>query len=446
MALCQNSLSPAKRAGNGNGQNSSRLLKMYDQGQVAFVLTFSRSLFRSCAGLPLRAKSHSEIFFFPHASGLGMRSRKLFQTIILLIGCTMGSALSYAQRLEVTLPDDPAAVIAVVGNSNVLLGDLLPQVDARIAEVEEKSGQKVPAEQLRSARLSLVRGLLGKTIQAKMMRESFLLEQVGIENADKREEADAKLSGRARQMFHDAELPELKKQYGTQDLRELDSMLRKKGSSLLARQRDFIDQMLGHLYLRGNVNRKPEVSLSEIITEYEAEKELYFRAERARWEQLTVLNSQFPNEQAARAAIQEMGREAVFGGSMQAVARARSQEAFASKGGVHDWTSRGSLASEPLDTQIFTLPLNKISGVIQDKLGFHIIRVLEREAAGYTPRSELQDELRSKIRERKIEDSQRVALDRMRAKIPVWTLFPDDIPGSKPLPVSIARRNTSANR
>ena len=375
-----------------------------------------------------------------------MRSRKLFQTIILLVGCTMGSAFSYAQRLEVTLPEDPAAVIAVVGKSNILLGDLLPQVDARIAEVEEKSGQKIPAEQLRTARLSLVRGLLGKTIQTKMMRESFLLEQVGIENADKREEADAKLSGRARQMFHDAELPELKKQYGTEDLRELDSMLRKKGSSLLARQRDFVDQMLGHLYLRGNVNRKPEVSMSEIITEYEAEKELYYRPERARWEQLTVLNSKVPNEQAARAEIQEMGREAVFGGSMQAVARARSQEVFASKGGVHDWTSRGSLASEALDNQIFTLPLNKISGVIQDKLGFHIIRVLEREAAGYTPRSELQDELRSKIRERKIEDSQRVALNRMRDKVPVWTLFPDDIPGAKPLPVSITRRNTSANR
>jgi len=358
----------------------------------------------------------------------------------------MGSTFSYAQRLEVTLPEDPAAVIAVVGNSNILLGDLLPQVDARIAEVEEQSGQKIPAEQVRTARLSLVRGLLGKTIQTKMMRESFLLEQVGIENADKREEADAKLSGRARQMFHDAELPELKKQYGTEDLRELDSMLRKKGSSLLARQRDFVDQMLGHLYLRGNVNRKPEVSMSEIITEYEAEKELYYRPERARWEQLTVLNSKVPNEQAARAEIQEMGREAVFGGSMQAVARARSQEVFASKGGVHDWTSRGSLASEALDNQIFTLPLNKISGVIQDKLGFHIIRVLEREAAGYTPRSELQDELRSKIRERKIEDSQRVALNRMRDKVPVWTLFPDDIPGAKPLPVSITRRNTSANR
>ena len=57
----------------------------------------------------------------------------------------MGSALSYAQRLEVTLPDDPAAVIAVVGNSNVLLGDLLPQVMPRIAEVEKSLARKFPS-------------------------------------------------------------------------------------------------------------------------------------------------------------------------------------------------------------------------------------------------------------------------------------------------------------
>ena len=99
-----------------------------------------------------------------------------------------------------------------------------------------------------------------------------------------------------------------------------------------------------------------------------------------------------------------------------------------------------------MDIQIFSLPLNKISGVIQEQQGYHIVRVLAREEADYIPRSELQDELRSKIRERKIEESQRLALDRMREKIPVWTLFPDDVPGSKPLPVSIARRYNPANR
>ena len=35
------------------------------------------------------------------------------------MGCVVSPALSHAQRLDVTLPEDPAAVIAVVGKSNV---------------------------------------------------------------------------------------------------------------------------------------------------------------------------------------------------------------------------------------------------------------------------------------------------------------------------------------
>ena len=374
-----------------------------------------------------------------------MRSRKLYQSLILMIVCFAGS-FCHGQRLEVLLPEDPAAVIAVVGRSHVVLGDILPKADARIAAVLEQTGTKLPEKELKVARLGLVRGLLGQLIKTKMMRESYLLEQVGTENADKREEADAKLSSKARQMFHESELPELKKQYDTTDLATLDKILREKGSSLAARQRDFVDQMLGHLYIRGNVDREPEVSIAEINLEYLTNQDDHFRPTRARWEQLSVVTSNYSDESQARQAIQEMGREALFGGSMQSVARERSEEPFASKGGVHDWTSKGSLASEPLDQAVFTLPLNKISGVIQDKQGFHIIRVIEREGADFIPLSEVQDEIRSAIRKRKIETSQRVALDNMRKRIPVWTLFPDDIPGSKPLPISIARRNNPANR
>jgi len=374
-----------------------------------------------------------------------MRSRKIYQAFVLLFVCFAFPPLSRAQRLEVVLPDDPATVIAVVGRSHVVLGDLLPKADARIAQVLAETGKVIPEKELKIARLGLVRGMLGQLIQTKMMRESFLLEQVGTENADKHQEADAKLTSKARQMFHESEVPELKKQYGSNNLGKLDKILREKGSSLAARQRDFVDQMLGHLYIRGNVDREPRVSLSEIIDEYMTNKDDYYRPTRARWEQLSVVTSNFPDQSSARKAIEEMGREALFGGSMQSVAREKSQEPFASKGGVHEWTSQGSLASAPLDAEVFTIPLNKISGVIKDQQGFHIIRVLERRDADYTPLSEVQDEIRSAVRKTKIEKSQRTALDNMRKKIPVWTLFPEDIPGSKPLPISIAQRYSPAN-
>ena len=319
----------------------------------------------------------------------------------------------------------------------------LQRVEARIKEVLSKTDQQVPEDQLKYARISLTRGLLRQAIQNKMMRESFLLDQVGTQNAEKRSEADATLAARARQMFHESEIPELYKQYNAHDITELDDKLRQKGSSLAARQRDFTDAMLGHLYMSSRVEKKPNVSIAEIAEYYAEHREDYFQTDQARWEQLTVLQSNFPTAEEAMKAITAMGREAYFGGNVQAVARAKSQEPFASSGGLHDWTPKGSLASEKLEEQVFSIPLNRMSEIIADDQGFHIIRVLERRAAGVKPLSELQDEIRSKIRAKKISDSQEKLLRDMEQRVSVWSLFPEDIKGAMPLPESVANRPPS---
>ena len=341
------------------------------------------------------------------------------------------------------LPDDPAAVIAVVGQTPILLGDIKPKVEARIQEVLSKTDQQIPEAQLRVARVNLTRGLLRQAIQNKMMRECFLLEQVGTQSAQQRRDADQMMKTRARKMFHESEIPQLKEQYGVHDLGALDEALRAKGSSLAARQRNFIDAMLGHLYIRSKVDEDPKVSIAEIVRYYEAHREQYEHEARARWEQLTVLFENFENRQAAHQAISAMGREAYFGGNMQAVARDKSQEPFGPDGGVHDWTPQGSLASAKLDEQIFAIPVGKMSQIITDEQGFHIVRVLEREPAGVTPLSEVQDEIRAKLRQQKIDQSQRQVMQEMRDSVPVWSLFPQDIPGANPLPTVAAtpRRN-----
>ncbi|TWU47706.1 peptidylprolyl isomerase [Rubripirellula reticaptiva] len=341
---------------------------------------------------------------------------------------------------EVDLPTDPAAIVAVVGQTPILLGDLMPKVEAKINEAIEKTGQQVPEDKLQFFKVNLLRQSLAQAIQNKMMREAFLIDQVGTEAADKRREADDKLTSRARKMFYDSELPELLKQYKTEDPSELDKLLREKGSSLASRQREFVDQMLGHLYIRSKVDREPNVSISEINEYYHINADSFHRPTRARWEQMSVMFFRFPTRDDAYAAIAEMGREAYFGGNMQAVAREKSQEPFANKGGLHDWTTKGSLASAKLDQQIFSIPTNAMSEIIEDEEGLHIVRVLERIEAGNVPLSEVQDEIRTKIRAEKISKSQREVMESMQHRIAVWSMFPDDAPGAKPLPTSVASR------
>ncbi|KAA1257900.1 Peptidyl-prolyl cis-trans isomerase D [Rubripirellula obstinata] len=349
----------------------------------------------------------------------------------------MAEALAEAEKL----PSDPAAVVAKVGEDSILLGDILPRVEARIAEVVAKNGQEIPEEQIKLARYSLSRPLLAEAIRNKMMRASFLNDQVGTENFDKRIEADKRLESKAIQMFYESELPQLKKQYKTNDLSELDKLLREKGNSFEGRQREFVDMMLGHLYIRSKVDRKPEVSISEIHQYYLDNQEEFSKPTRARWEQLSVMFSNYATREEAQKVIWEIGRAAFYGGNLQAIAKERSEEPFASKGGLHEWTAKDSLASEELNEQIFSIETNAMSEIIEDANGLHIVRVLEREEAGVTALSEVQDEIRAKIRAEKIAQSQRKVMEDMQERIPVWSLFPKDLPNALPLPESVARHH-----
>ena len=351
------------------------------------------------------------------------------------------------KALNTVLPEDPATVVAVVGQSKILYGDVKAKVDARVRKVLEMAKQRnqpVPEESIKFARVNLTKGFLRQVVETKMMREAFLLAQVGTQSAEKRQEAAAMMSSKARQMFIDSEVPGLLKRFKVNDMTALDEKLREEGTSLHERQRDFTDAMLGHMYVRESVEKDPEVSLAEIKQYYDANQDQFRHKAQARWEQLTVYFENFPSRAAAHAAISEMGREAYFGSpTMQPVAKAKSQEPLAKSGGVHDWTNQGSLASDVLDKQIFSLPLNKMSEIIEDDRGYHIVKVLDRKPAGVKPLSELQDEIREAIRQRKVLVAQRKMMDKMLKMVPVWSLFPDDIPGAKPLPKVAAAKGAA---
>ena len=337
------------------------------------------------------------------------------------------------------LPDDPATVIAVVGQSPILWGDIEPKIDARINQVLKEKNLSYSKEELAPARLNLARGLIAQTIQTKMMSECFLIDQVGTESAEKRQEVSAMMATRARQMFFEDQLKGLKKQYGTEDLNELDEKLREQGSSLRARQREFTDMIFGQMYMRSKIDKDPKVTIAEITTAYEKDIDNYRHGAKARWEQLSILFENHPDPQEGRRKLIEMARTVYYNKGWKRMAKENSEEPFAVDGGQHDWTTQGALASKPLDEQIFSLPLDRMSEVIEDDVGLHIIRVIERKPAGTTPLADVQDRIREKLKKEKVAAAQSKMLEQMRAKVPVWSIFADDFPDAKPLrPTQVA--------
>ena len=337
------------------------------------------------------------------------------------------------QSLEIGVPDDPAAVVAVVGQSRILAGDLVPRVDARLKEIVSRAKQPPSDMEIQYIRSVIFRSLLNQSIQLKILRESFLLSQVATQTADKRRDAEKRLESRAIQMFQESELPRLFKKYKVFTVSEVDQKLRENGGSYESTRLDFIDQMLAHLYRSEAIPRDPEIAIVEIRNYYDDNIQQYQVKAQARWEQLTASLEKSGGRDQAIALITEMGREAYFGGSMQAVAKLKSHEPFAARGGVHVWTARGSLASTNLDDQIFTLPIGVMSEVIEDEVGMHIVRVLERKPAGVKPISELQDEIREKLKQDKIEAAIKKVTSEMTLRVAVWSIYHEDIPGALPL-------------
>jgi len=350
------------------------------------------------------------------------------------------------ELLATPLPTEPAELLALVGDVPILVGDILPKVDRRIRTQIAGKEAEIPEEELKIVRLQMMRGILAQTIQLRMLGQVFVLDKVGAVNADQRKEAQGQIAMQATKSFYSGEVPRMMKELKLSTVQELDQKLREKGSSLEIAKEDYVGGILGRLMIQQMIPQDPEVNLNEIHEYYDQHQDQYQRRAKARWEQLTVLFSKFPSRQAAYEAISEMGREAYFGGNVQTVAKEKSQEPLASSGGVHDWTNQGSLRSKPLDEQLFLLPLNRLSQIIEDQDGLHIVRILERREAGVTPLSEVQDEIRKKLKEQKSQAAEKELMERISRDVPVWTRFPQDIPGSQPLDRLAVRPGETSKR
>ena len=107
------------------------------------------------------------------------------------------------------------------------------------------------------------------------------------------------------------------------------------------------------------------------------------------------------------------------------VARARSHGSTASDGGRRDWTTKGALVSEALDHAIFSLPVGQLSTILEDKFGYHIIRVVERVDAHRTPFRDAQVDIEEEIKKSHRKANLEKYFEQLRKDVRVWTIFDD---------------------
>ncbi|MEE2989851.1 MAG: peptidylprolyl isomerase [Planctomycetota bacterium] len=373
--------------------------------------------------------------------------------LVLLMASLVMAPVASAEDGEATPRQlEGIEVLAIVGDQHVLRGELMPRVRMVMQPVLEKmtpEDRYLQRKEIEKQETALLQQMVMQAVETKLLYVAFLQDLTGEQRAMAEETIDAKVE----EMFENAVLEMLKKvagadkkktrellrsapqvtqlaklmdQEGIDTIAELDQHLRKFQTSVELERGAFKEQNLGRSYLWDNIKKRPEVNHREMLQYYRANVASYEIESRARWEQLSVYFEKYDSRKEAYSAIALMGNEVLRGAKLESVARRSSQESRAEQGGLHEWTAKGSLVSDPIDQAVFSLPQEKLSRIIEDDRGFHIVRVLERQDAGRVTFQDAQKNIKENLRARKQQEQIETLLKQLRETIPIWTVYDDE--------------------
>jgi parvulin-like peptidyl-prolyl isomerase len=302
-------------------------------------------------------------------------------------------------------------ILARVGSEAIFESEVAGSVN----QIIEANKSRIPPSQIDAQRELLIQQRLKGVIETKLVFQDAkkTIPTEGWNSVEKQ----------LTKHFEDTELERLKKNAGVETNRELDQRFRSFGTSLEREKRSFIEQMLAKEWVRQHVKPDEEVTYNQMVSYYRDHQEDFTSPARVKYEELMVRFSKHPTKDAAFQAIARMGNQ-VFGGVPFAqVAQNGSDGVTANQGGQFDWTSKGSLANQVVDTALFTLPVGQMSPILEGPKGYHIIRVTCRENEEVRPFLEAQVDIKKKIIEQRSQKGFKEYMVKLREKTPVWTIY-----------------------
>ena len=148
-----------------------------------------------------------------------------------------------------------------------------------------------------------------------------------------------------------------------------------------------------------------------------------------------VRKDRFKDASEAYAELARMGnevwqngtRKTVRGAAFAEVAKAKSDGFTAKDGGLHGWTTKGALQCKEIDEALFKLKIGQMSPLIDSGPAFHIVRVLERKEAGRKPFTDVQGDIRDKLKEKRYQAAAEKYLTQIRQDARIWTVFTGNV-------------------
>ncbi len=306
---------------------------------------------------------------------------------------------------------DAATIIARVNGDVILAAEVM----GRVNEIIAQNADRIAPHEVETIRQQLMQSQLQPVIETRLLFTDAV-RKIPAENFPKVQE-------KMGEEFEKEPLRRMMKHAGVETRAQLDAHLQKFGSSVDRERDQFVTESVARQWLFMQAQINEVVSRQEMLDLYHANAAQYERPARARWQELFLRFDKFESRAACQAAIATLGNQILAGTPFVDVARAHSHGLEAPEGGLHDWTTKGSLVSQEMDRALFELPPGRLSPILEDNRGLHIVMVLEREEAGRVPFSEAQEEIKEAILDQRRKVAREEYMQKLRTDAYVWTIF-----------------------
>jgi parvulin-like peptidyl-prolyl isomerase len=324
-----------------------------------------------------------------------------------------------------TIPCHGAEIAARVGTQVIMVCDILPRLrrfamkvlNDNISKMTEEERQKIPPNEKEKFIVSFIKSQYAAFLEEQISVALIYNDYAMSKSQEEREGLDRRLG----EAFDQTEVSEMMKEFGVNDMASLKTYLQEQLGSSLERERMLWSRdRIAQQWLSASVQHaNGECTYEQLRQYYDAHIAEFSSESRAKWQEMVVLFSKYATEDEALRKIQWMGNQAAGGAPFEEIAKANSDGFTASKGGLYDWTTKGSIASPELEQAVFSQPIGQLSpAIIRTDKGFHIVRVTERKEANVVPFIDAQVKIRERIKSQRHQQYQQEYFAQLRRRYP----------------------------
>lgn len=293
-----------------------------------------------------------------------------------------------AKPVPAELPD----VVARVNGTTIDRDDL----QQAVGELESRAGQPVPADQ----RDRVIRGVLDQLVAYRLLAQESALRKITVSDADV-----------------DARIAQIRTQFPSEQL--FAQTLAQRKLTLDGLRADIREGLQIDRMIDAEVASRTSVTAEQVSDFYAKNPSEFQQSERVHASHILIRvpeGGDAAAKEQARVRAAGILKEVKAGGDFAALAKEHSQDPGSGpSGGDLGAFERGQMVG-PFEQAAFSVPAGQTSDLVETQFGFHIIRVIEKQAARAIPLEEVRKQVEQYLQGQNRERETQVFIDALKSK------------------------------